>query len=728
MAKFREWVPLTLESELGKACVFFGSYSNPNSNDFDNYNMKVTTKAKDALDSLARENDHWHPILQKFLGGSRFKVIVEYNENTYCELKVKNKEHIFELVGVKESVKLPKRVTQPKNENKKVISLSFNAESKETSSLIKEKTPRILENGVALFSAKGMEEIKMRAYDPGLKNSLVEVDTTENENFINKEVRDNLERAFTQVSKISKKSGKKNSDLHSIPSNKINTLFEQLERNKCEFEMSEVVRRRIIEFIRLDGDNEVYFERLLEIINRALNESKGGHFYMTVHELQDIFSKHDSSLTGKLTLKDVSKLLHTINVILEPEKIAKFFKTFDADVDHNINFEDFLTLCQSLFKERNGYVVANRADEARFNQTRIVIDALREKLERHYLKISHYKNEYLNLEEQLEVMNSINSHSSLQSEISKVREEKRGLLELKEEMEKQQKMWLRNLKELKMKETDDIQEKIDLIEQQHLSAEQALKFCKSVYERDFSDAKAEVMEVMQSLTAMRDFAEKTVLRTAEDCSNSRKLASSAKSRLIKSKEGRAGTVYSQNVYDASTASLHFLKAKTSALEEWLISRTRFTQKDREKYIQRVEAAKAKREEYDENKALLEGELMTTKRKMETQSQLSTAAEDLNVNLRKKLSDAGNSKVMEDTMATSLQKKLRKIQEEISDLQMKKLKVARSLYPKQHELQQQRHAISLLQVELGELKILLEDVNAAIDTDATTNENMKGIKQ
>ena len=50
--------------------------------------------------------------------------------------------------------------------------------------------------------------------------------------------------------------------------------------------------------------------------------------------------------------------------------------------------------------------------------------------------------------------------------------------------------------------------------------------------------------------------------------------------------------------------------------------------------------------------------------------------------------------------------------------MDKLSLARKLYPKEHALQVERHAISLLQVELGELKILLDDVNQHTDADAT----------
>ena len=66
--------------------------------------------------------------------------------------------------------------------------------------------------------------------------------------------------------------------------------------------------------------------------------------------------------------------------------------------------------------------------------------------------------------------------------------------------------------------------------------------------------------------------------------------------------------HSPVVYDSATAITQFLQNKTSALEKWLISRTKFTQQDREKYLKRVEQVKKQREEYEINQIELTKQL------------------------------------------------------------------------------------------------------------------------
>merc|ERR1719473_2664744 len=101
--------------------------------------------------------------------------------------------------------------------------------------------------------------------------------------------------------------------------------------------------------------------------------------------------------------------------------------------------------------------------------------------------------------------------------------------------------------------------------------------------------------------------------------------------------------------------------KTGALEKWLISRTQFTQSDRQKYLNRVEEEKIKKEA----------------KKVDTETKL-------NEELRDKLDDptartedkALEKKLMADT--TAVQASIGVKKREYLQWQMK-------LYPKEHEL-------------------------------------------
>merc|ERR1719473_2026348 len=133
--------------------------------------------------------------------------------------------------------------------------------------------------------------------------------------------------------------------------------------------------------------------------------------------------------------------------------------------------------------------------------------------------------------------------------------------------------------------------------------------------------------------------------------------------------------------------------KTGALEKWLISRTQFTQSDRQKYLNRVEEEKIKKEV----------------KKVDTETKL-------NEELRDKLDDP-TARTEDKALEKKLQDDLMTIQKNIGDKKGEYLQWQMKLYPKEHELHMERHKISMLQVELGELKVLLEDIEHASDVTA-----------
>merc|ERR1719163_1734973 len=268
---------------------------------------------------------------------------------------------------------------------------------------------------------------------------------------------------------------------------------------------------------------------------------------------------------------------------------------------------------------------------------------------------------------------------------------------------------MRDIKGIHAREKRDATEKIQFIDQQKVEAQQALDFVKDAYEDDYGDALKEVAEVMQSLNAVLEFSNTTVESTAQDYANAQEMTRLSKERLQRYQEGRKGTVFNPEVYDSATAIHQFLQNKTSALEQWLISRTQFTQADREKYLKRVEEVKKVRETFEINLIELTKQLDVVSKKMKKLGKQAHEAKKINVDLRKKLNDP-TQRVHDEAKAKELMARLESIQTEISKGHMLKLEWSRKLYPLEHKLHMERHAISLLQVELGELKVLLEDVH------------------
>ena len=360
--------------------------------------------------------------------------------------------------------------------------------------------------------------------------------------------------------------------------------------------------------------------------------------------------------------------------------------------------------------------MAARFGPCAFNQTRTIIDDLRQRVERHHLMITQLKATLENFDEQLEVMNTISQHSALQAELNKTREEKKRLAKLHSEMEMQNRAWVRDIKQIHGREKSDAGKKIKFIEDQTQEANVALKFAKDNYEADYADAMAEVEEVMQSLGAVLTFTQECEENIEGDIQRSAKMKSEAQLRLGKHKLAKEGTVWSNNVYDSATAIKEFLMKKTGALEKWLISRTQFTQSDRQKYLNRVEEVKKKREEYEANRVALEEGLKKVEQTIKKEAKKVDTETKLNEELRDKLDDptartedkALEKKLMADT--TAVQASIGVKKREYLQWQMK-------LYPKEHELHMERHKISMLQVELGELKVLLEDIEHASDVTA-----------
>jgi len=330
--------------------------------------------------------------------------------------------------------------------------------------------------------------------------------------------------------------------------------------------------------------------------------------------------------------------------------------------------------------------------------------------------ITHLKAQITNYDEQLEIMDTIAAHSALQQELNKCREEKTVIKRLVDQMTIQNRSWLRDISNIHQREKRDIIERISFIEQQKNEAEEAFQFLREAYENDYSKAMVEVQETMDALNAVRTFAEKSTQNVAVDAQQSVQMMRISKDRLKKHKNPEKNSVYDPAVYNSAEAIVDFMQGKTSALEEWLIARTQFTQSDREKYLKRVEEVKKKREEYEANKVELSKQFSIIEKKISEFEKKQESLKKTNAEVRAKLDDPMQRQHNEEE-EKQLMLELEKMQEEIAKGHRDKLEWSKKLYPKEHQLHMERHKISLLQVELGELKVLLEDVHHHADVES-----------
>lgn len=470
------------------------------------------------------------------------------------------------------------------------------------------------------------------------------------------------------------------------------------------------------EFSRLDKDALIEYKQLIEIINRTYQEEESGQFHMTVRELQDMFNTHDEDYSGFLDAGEVVKILNKVHMVTDLTEVQKYMNEQDKDGDGAMDFEEFMTLCQKIYADRGGIVVANRSGPAAFNQTRGIIDNLREKVERNHLMITHLKAQITNYDEQLEIMDTIAAHSALQQELNKCREEKQALKKLMDQMTIQNRSWMRDIKNIHAREKRECLEHIGFIEQQKNEMTEAFNFLREAYENDYSKAMVEVQETMDALDAVRSFAEKSTQNVSVDAQQSVDMMRISKERLKKYKIAEKHSVFSPEVYNSADAIVDFMSGKTSALEEWLIARTQFTQSDREKYLKRVEEVKKKREEYEMNKKHLVKQLSGIEKSISDYEKKRDVLTKANLAVRSQLDDP-MQREHDEAEAKELQDELSQMQEEIAQGHRDKLEWSKKLYPKEHQLHMERHKISLLQVELGELKVLLEDVHHHDDVEA-----------
>jgi Ca2+-binding EF-hand superfamily protein len=698
---------------------------------------------------------------------TRYRVLVAYNTMKYVELKLKEKpgSRTWDIVGAKMDAPYPSEVGEgggggfdtgtlgqsfrgTHDGGIKAMAAFVGAEAHKHRADASEsrggkgvegrspkgeaeakRTFRRLQSGRGtLYSALGTEEIDEGEYDPRASSSYA----AELEDLVTSEHARSITEAFGVVAASCGVADEDDSAATGaaaprgqgrgrvrIPQDRMGELFDIAEG----IEVSEVCGKRLREFARLDADALLSLDEVLKAYNRVLNEEKQGRFYATVKELQDLFSAADADYSGVLDAAEASKVLCKVHLVTDPERVREHLRRSDLDEDGGMDFEEFLTLCRALYAERGGAVVANRATVVQFNQTRSIIDDMRERVERGRLMICHLRAQLANLEEQLEVMSSIEEHSALQRELKTARGEKKRLLLLREQMTAQHEGWCRDVRAIHGRELEQIRRRSAFMQEQNEEAEAVCAFVDEAYEHDAAEARKEAEEAAQSLGAALAFARRVERSAAEDSAAASEAMAATAGRIARFKEGRAGTPFSPDCYDSAGATRRFLQAKTSALERWLIARTQFTQQDRARYLARVEEVKAKRQEYDENRRILREQLAETQAKIGEARGTADRGEQANRRARAQLADPTERRHDEATMR-ALQDELDEVQKKIEVGHREKLDLSKTLFPKEHALSLERHKISLLQVELGELKVLLDDVHHHKDVEERTEHDIE----
>jgi len=703
----KKWFRVTKSSNLYKVVATIIS---------EDTNVKIKPDAKAALPKPP-EQKFWEPQLYKLVGGTRYKFIVEYNNSKYCELKLKSKNgKSFQLVSVKLNVKYPSEFSGDGGAGfdggggmarhrgiadgkfKTLAAFSVPRGNPMAKRKPKKKAKTLTQkkdaDGNTIYSSVGVADLRTREYDPTA--SRVYVDTSKDTSYLTaqqmKQLADNFKVLVGTIGV---------DDL--IPADRI------LDVTDGVLVLSKRQTARVMEFSRLDKDALVEYKQLIEILNRTYKEEESGTFHMTVKELQDMFNMSDEDYSGFLDSSEVVGILNKVHMVTDLAEVGKYMNAMDKDGDGQMDFEEFMTLCQKMYADRGGIVVANRSGNAAFNQTRGIIDKLREKVERNHLMITHLKAQITNFDEQLEIMDTIAAHSALQQELNKCREERQQLKKLMDQMTLQNRAWMRDIKNIHAREKREVLEHIGFIEQQKNEMTEAFNFLQEAYENDYGKAMVEVQETMDALDAVRSFAEKSTQNVNVDAQQSVDMMRISKERLKQYKIAEPHSVFSPEFYNSADAIVDFMQSKTSALEEWLIARTQFTQSDREKYLKRVEEVKKKREEYEQNKKHLNKQFSTIEKTISELEKKQVVLKTANTELRGKLDDP-MQREHDEAEAKELQDELQNMQEEIAQGHRDKLEWSKKLYPKEHQLHMERHKISLLQVELGELKVLLEDVH------------------
>eukprot|EP00941_MAST-03F_sp_MAST-3F-sp1_P000639 g639.t1 len=681
--------------------------------------IKFVGSVADVIPSFPKRRT-WEPELFRFVGGKQYFVIIQYNDFQYCQLKlnelaVEETTFKYECTDCEVDVEYPSEFSDVAGEGFASTTLSGNktlvdgplkalavlsSAGKPVKRKKQKNKPKKLKSGHNLYSALGTIETKMRDFDPMF--SSVVIDETKFEDYVTTTLQQRLAPHFKLCARVHSKG--KNEE--HIPVVSVLEVFDT-----AKLELTELQRSRVSELARLSGSNSISFLNVMDILNRVYNEQEMGFFHMTVKELMNIFDTFDVDQSGLLEASEIHEILSKLRIPSDVEKVKTHMEQINRQTDYTMDFEDFLGFCTELYTSRGGRVVANRAGFRSFNQTRILIENISSKIERHHLTIEHLNNEFQNYEEQNEIMDSIQEHSGLQRELNRVRDEKMRLRQLKREMEKQHEGWLRDIQAIHQREKRALSERVQFLESQRDKSLNALNFAKDCFETKFGIALDEVKKIRDAFSSVLDFHENTIERTHREAANFKARKRLSVERLTKYKgatSGSGNSVFHQDCYNAGKAAFTFLQTKTSALEKWLIARTHFATGDREKYLKRVNEVKEIREEFAENAIVLAGELKDCRESVVEMEGKYEREKARNEKLRSQLTNPQERKENTET-ARELVENIKKIQKEITSGKQTRLNWEKKLYPKTHQLNLERHKIRMLQVELGEIMILLENV-------------------
>ena len=176
------------------------------------------------------------------------------------------------------------------------------------------------------------------------------------------------------------------------------------------------------------------------------------------------------------------------------------------------------------------------------------------------------------------------------------------------------------------------------------------------------------------------------------------------------------------LFDSASAIHEYLSGKTHFMLDWLRQRTQFSKEDRARYIAKVASCRRKREEYTANTGRLKTALKEVEAKTIAIKAAAARCQKENVALRAELLSTANRQ-RDQAEEERLHQEMREIEASIAEGHTLNWEAVSALSSKEHDLVMERHKIALLQVELGELKLFMDDLKSSSNFASQTAEQL-----
>lgn len=430
---------------------------------------------------------------------------------------------------------------------------------------------------------------------------------------------------------------------------------------------------------------------------------------LTVKLLHQVFGEADPDWDGVVSQDDIFKIMGTLKVPVERDDIFLWCSNNGLSEDSSLEFNEFAKLVQYFHKKSGGSLTRHHGAGTTMGETNEKANNLVQSMKQGRLNCKLLRQKLANLESTSTQFSEFMRQGDMHENLAITKKAQEKLADSAKEMKDAHGESMRTVRTLHAAEIRPIKKRVkEAIESAEYAMEQSplgqVAQGMAMVNRDVSKLSEDVAtigRVMHDIRVMwvEDFAFAGTL-------------SNGGSRYMRELQGAAqGKLKQKPIFNSGAAVREYLDDKMDLLAQWLIERTKFTEADRKKYTDKIQEVRRKREEYEANQIILTKELEEVSKKSKEMTGMIGKVEQENVEMRAALSnptdrahDKAEEKELNDALGDCMVA--------ISEGQKEKFSVSGVLFKKEHELVLERHKISNLQVELGELKIILEDLDAS----------------